>query len=175
MVKELSKGTGRIGAPCLLAINSIKCLTKPTSNSSKSRKTSNSMMISKQVSTQHSQHLSDQSKQNARFQWYKLELGSAEREREREREREMEIVGEKPGKERGGCHGTSRPKKAQENQGEVNRSSNTHHHHHFYYMKNQHCCKGNQKRYKTTFLVRHGHQEKASISECTGTYIAQQG
>lgn len=28
MVKELSKGTGRIGAPCLLAINSIKCLVK---------------------------------------------------------------------------------------------------------------------------------------------------
>jgi hypothetical protein len=151
MVKELSKGTRRIGAPCLLAINSIKCLTKPTSNSSKSRKTSNSMMISKQVSTQHSQHLSDQSKKNTRFQRYKLELGSAEREREREREREnrereMEIVGKKPGKERGGCHGTSRPKKAQENQGEVNRSSNTHHHHHFYYMKNQHCCKDKIKR-----------------------------
>jgi hypothetical protein len=142
MVKELSKGTGRIGAPCLLAINSIKCLTKPTSNSSKSRKTSNSMMISKHVSTQHSQHLSDQSKQTARFQRYKLELGSAKQERERE----MKIMGEKPGKERGGCHGTSRPNKAQENQGEVNRSSNTHHHHHFYYMKNQHCCKDKIKR-----------------------------
>jgi hypothetical protein len=30
MVKKLSKGTGGVGAPCLLAINGIKCLKKST-------------------------------------------------------------------------------------------------------------------------------------------------